>query len=174
MKIDIMQQAVTRCPEVSISSKRVQISSLLDSDSKVSLICHSYFKEHLLPRIETPVGEKADAHILLNLMVANDGQLPMKNYIKLDLNFLGLKVPNVGFLILKEPNRVLDKKHQTKPPGIIDWNLIWLIYKVFIEKNGGEKFNCFECMAGVNPLLFSQLCLYYYAEEVSKDHDYGV
>ena len=27
--------------------------------------------------------------------------------------------------------------------------------------------------AGVNPLLFSQLCLYCYAE-ISKEHDYGV
>ena len=163
-KIDILQQV--KCPKVSISSKGVQISSLLDSGSEVSLICHSYFKEHLLPRIDTPVVEKADAHILFNLMVANDGQIPVKNYIKLDINFLGLKVLNVGFLILEEPNRVLDKKHQTKLPGIIGWNLIWLTY-TFIEKYGGETFKSFECPAGVNPLLFSQHCLHHYAQ-VSK------
>ena len=67
----------------SLENKWVQISSLLDSGSEVSLICHSYFKEHLLPRIETPKGEKADAHTLFNLMVANDGQLPMKTYVEL-------------------------------------------------------------------------------------------
>ena len=43
----------------------------------------------------------------------------------------------------------------------------------FIEKYVGEKFNSFECLGGVNPLLFSQLGLYHYAE-VSKDHVYGV
>ena len=59
------------------------------------------------------MGKKADAHVLLNPTVANDGQLPMKTYIKLDVNFLGLKVPNVGFLILDDLNRVLDRKHQT-------------------------------------------------------------
>ena len=146
---------------------------MLDSGSKVSVICQSYFKEHLLPRIETPAGEIADAHILFNLTAANDGQLPMKNYIKLDINFLGLKVLNVGFFILVELNRFLDKKHQTKLPGIIGWNLIWLVYKAFTEKYVGEKFNSFECLAGVYPLLFSELCLYHYAE-VSKDHNYGV
>ena len=73
-------------------------------------------------------------------------------------------MPNVSFLILEEPNRVLDKKHQTKLPGIIGWNLIWLAYKVFTEKYGGERFNSFKCLAEVNPLLFSQLCLYHYAE----------
>ena len=33
----------------------------------------------------------------------------MKKYIELDINFFGLKVPNVGFLILEEPNQVLNK-----------------------------------------------------------------
>ena len=97
----------------------------------------------------------------------------MKTYIELDVNFLGLKVLNVGFLILEGPNRVLDKKHQTKLPGIIAWILIWLVCKVFVEKYRGEKCNSFECLEGVNALLFSQFCLYHYAE-VSKDHDYGV
>ena len=106
-------------------------------------------------------------------MVANDGQLPMKTYNKLDINFLELKVQNIGFLILKEPKKVLDKKHQTKLPGIIGWNLRRLMYHVFMEKYGGETFNTSECLGGFNPLLFSKLCLYHYTE-VSKDHDYGV
>ena len=96
-------------PKFSISSKGVQIPSLLDSGSEVSLIHYSHFKEHLLPKIEAPMGENSDAHILFNLTAANDGQLPVKKYIKLDINFWGLKVPNLGFLILEEPNRVLDK-----------------------------------------------------------------
>ena len=86
-KIEIMQQAVAKCPKMSISSKGVQIPSLLDMGSEVSLICYSHFKEHLLPKIEVPMGEKSDAHILFNLTAANDGQLPVKKYIKLDTNF---------------------------------------------------------------------------------------
>ena len=82
----------------------------MNSGSEVLLICYSHFKEHLLPKIEAPTGEKSDAHILFNLTAANDGQLPMKKYIELDINFLGLKVLNVGFVILEELNQVLDKK----------------------------------------------------------------
>ena len=172
-KTEIMQQAVAKSPKISISSMGVQIPSLLDSGSDVSLICYSCFKEHLLPKIETHMGGKSDAHILLNLTVANDGQLPMRKYVKVDVTFGGLKVLNVGFLIIDEPNRVLDNKHQTKLPGIIAWNLIWFTYEVFVDKYGEGKFNSFVCLVGVNPLLFSQLCLYYYAE-ISKEHDYGV
>ena len=82
-------------------------------------------------------------------------------------------MPNVGFLIIDEPNRVLDEKHQTKHPGIIGWNLKQLTYKVFVDKDGEGKFSSFECLVGVYPLLFSQFCLYYYAE-ISKEHDNGV
>ena len=48
-----------------------------------------------------------------------------------------------------------------------------LAYKVFTEKYGEEKFNSSECPVRVNPLLFSQLCLYHNAE-ISDDHDYRV
>ena len=146
---------------------------MLDSGSEVLLNHQSYFKEHLLPRIETPKGEKADAHVLFNLLAANDGWLPMKTYIELDTNVLGMKVLNVGFLILEGPNRVLERQHHTKIVGIIGWNWIWLMYQVFIEKYGGEIFNSFKCLRGVNPLLFSQLCLYHYAE-ISKEHNLGL
>ena len=67
---------------------------------------------------------------------------------------MGLKVPNVGVLIAEEPNQVLDKEHQTKLPGIVSWNLIWLSYNTFIEKYGTTGFNLFKCPEGVNPLLF--------------------
>ena len=42
-------------------------------------------------------------------MVANNGQIPMNMYTEIDVNILGLKVPNVGFLNLEEPNKVLEK-----------------------------------------------------------------
>ena len=50
------------------------------------------------------MGEKSDAHILFNIMAANDGQLPKEKYVELDINVLRLKVLNVSFLILEEPN----------------------------------------------------------------------
>ena len=172
-KMEIMQQAVAKCSKISVASMGVQIPCLLDSGSKISLIRHSYFREHLLPKIEMPMGEKSEAHTLFNLTAANDGQLPVRKYIELDVNFMGLKVSNVGFLIINEPSKVLEKKHHTKLPGIIGWNLIWLAFKVFKNKYGEESFNSFQCPIGVNPLLFSQLCQYNYAE-VAKDHDYRV
>ena len=46
------------------------------------------------------MSEKADAHSLFRLTVANDGQMPIKMYIELDLAFLeaqGAKCRHVNY-----------------------------------------------------------------------------
>ena len=67
---------------------------------------------------------------------------------------------------------MLDKEHQTKLPGILEWNLIWLYYNTFIEKYGKTGFDSFICPEGVNPLLFSQLCAFHYFD-VQKNQTLG-
>ena len=131
--------------------------------SEVTLLQQLYFDQHILPKIKLATGEKADAHNLFKLTVANDGQMPIKMYTELDLTFWGLKVLKVVILIAEEPNQVLDKRHQTRLPGIVEWNLIQLSYNVFIQKYGTTEFDSFMCPEGVNPLLFSQLCVFYYS-----------
>ena len=123
-KLEIMQRAVARSPKVCISAHGIQIPSLLDSGSDVMLLRQAYFEKHLLPKIQEATGKKAKVYQLFHLMVTNNGQLPVKMYTELDNNFLGLRVPNVGVLIVDDPTQVLDKKHQTKLPGIVGWNLI--------------------------------------------------
>ena len=158
-----MQRAVARSPKVYISAHGIQIPSLLDFGSDVMLLWQAYFEKHLLPKIQEATGEKAEAHQLFHLTVANNGQLPVKMYTELDINFPGLKVTNVGVLIVDDPTQVLDKKHQTKLPGIVGWNLIWLSYNTFVEQYGASGFDSFVCPEGVNPLLFSQLCVFHHS-----------
>ena len=135
-KLEIMQRAVASSPKVCISAHGIQIPSLLDSGSDVMLLRQAYFEKHLLPKIQAVTSEKAKTHQLFHLMVTNDGHLPVKMYTELDINFLGLKVPNVGVLIIDDPSQVLDKKHQSKLPGIVGWNLIQLFDNAFVENMG--------------------------------------
>ena len=137
---------------------------LLDSGNEVTLLRQSYFVHHLLPEIKSVTSEKADPHKLFNLTVANDWQLTIEMYTELDITFLGLNVPNVGMLVVEDPSLVLDKKHLSKPTGIVGWNLVWLSYIVFVEKYGTSGFSSFICPEGFNPLLFSQLCVYHYSD----------
>ena len=41
-----------------------------------------------------------------------------------------------------------------------------LAYQEFLKKYNIDVFKDFECLDGVNPLLFSQLCIYYYTDVV--------
>ena len=144
----------------------------MDSDSEVTLLWQSYFDQHILPKFNLATGEKANAHCLFKLTVANDGQMLLKMYTELALTFLGLRMLKVGVLIAEEPNQVLDKKHQTRLPGIIGWNLIWPSYDVFVQKYRTTGFDSFICPKGVNPLLFSQLCIFYYSN-IRKNNTLG-
>ena len=98
--------------------------------------------------------------------------MPIKMYTELDLTFLGLKVLKVGVLIAEELNQVLDTKHQTRLPGIIGWNLIQLSYDMFIKEYRTTGFDLFICPKGVNPLLFSQLCIFHHSN-VQKTNTLG-
>ena len=79
-KMEIMQCAVAKCPKVCISAHRIQIPSLLDSGSEVTLLQLLYFDQHILPKIKLATNEKANTHSLFKLTVANDGQMPIKMY----------------------------------------------------------------------------------------------
>ena len=68
-----MQCAVTKSPKVCINAQVIQIPSLLDLGSEVTLLRQSYFEKHLLPKIQAATSEKANAHKLFHLMVTNDG-----------------------------------------------------------------------------------------------------
>ena len=60
-KLEIIQCAVARSPEVCISAHGIQIPSLLDSGSDVMLLRQAYFEKHLLPKIQVATGEKGQS-----------------------------------------------------------------------------------------------------------------
>ena len=76
-----------KIPKVCISACGIQIPSLLDSGSEVTLLQQLYFNKHILPKIKLAMGEKADTHTLFKLTVVNDEQMPIKVYTKLDFTF---------------------------------------------------------------------------------------
>ena len=94
-------------------------------------------------------------------------------YTEVEITFLGLKVLNVDIFDIEDPSQVLDKKNQSKLPGIVGWNLVQLSYNTFVEKYGTSGFSSFTCMEGVDPLLFSMLCVYHYSD-IGKSSGLGV
>ena len=66
--------------------------------------------------------------------------------------------------MVKDPNELIETKKKTKLPSIIRWNLVKPTCQEFIKRYDIEVFNSFQCQQQIDPLLSSQLCVYYYTD----------
>ena len=79
-KLDILEKAVTPCPEINIQIKQQKSRSLLDSGSMVTLMTQSYFDKCLKRSIPEPSPEGINAHNLFNLKGVGENQVPLCRY----------------------------------------------------------------------------------------------
>ena len=112
------------------------------------------------------MGELSEAHSLFKLSAANNGVMPVSRYFEADVNLLGFRVPKVGFLVVKDPNTLLEPQHSTQLPGVIGCNLICLGCKEFGKLHGFECFENFQCPSSVHPVVFSQFCTFFHQERL--------
>ena len=75
----------------------------------------------------------------------------------MDLAFLGFRVPKVGFLGVKDPSENWTAWNHCMKPDKVGISGIH-------KKSPMEVFNNFQCPQNIDPLLFSQLCIYYYRD----------
>ena len=78
------------------------------------LICETYFNKYILPLLHGMVEELAEAHSLFQLSAANNQDMPVSKYFEADVTILGFCIPSVGFLVVKDPNTVLEPQHSTQ------------------------------------------------------------
>ncbi|XP_056609057.1 uncharacterized protein LOC130426352 [Triplophysa dalaica] len=92
------ERAVGTCPMVDLKIKGVSVSSLLDTGSQVSTIAESFFREHSF------VDERnvLSTSNWLKLTAANGLDIPYVGYVELDVEVMGMNLPECGFLIVKE------------------------------------------------------------------------
>ena len=110
------------------------MASLIDSGSMVSLVQQSYSDRNIKQNLGPARGLEATSHNLFDLKGANGGDILIMWYFKMDIAFLGLRVPKVWFSIVKDPSDLLENK-KTKLPGIMRGNLVKLAYQEFKKKH---------------------------------------
>ena len=99
----IMKWPVAKCPNVELKIMGKSVPSLLDSGSMVSLMWQDHFNRYFRLQLGPAEGSVADAHHLFDLTSASGGAIPLSRYVELDMEFLGLHVPRVRFLITQTP-----------------------------------------------------------------------
>ena len=126
MKQKGMQRAVLQCPAIPMDLLGQKVQSLLDSRSMVTLIREGYFTKNILPLLNKSSGELTEAHAMFWLSATNNEVMPVSKYSEADVTLLGFRIPWVGFLVLKDPNVLLEPQYSTQLPDVIRCNLIWL------------------------------------------------
>ena len=166
MKHKVMQRAVSQCPAVPMDLLSRQVPSLLDSGSMVTLIREGYFVKHIQPLLNKSSSKMAEAHSLFRQSAANNEVMPVSKYFEADVTLLGFRIPWVGFLVVKDPNVLLEPQHNSQLPGVIGCNLIQLGCEEFGRSYGFEAFEEFCCPESVHLVVFSQLCSHYHQSKL--------
>ena len=161
-KQQVLKRAVSQCPSITMELFDLKVLSLLDLGSMVTLIHENYFNKHILPLLCGTEEELTEAHSLLWLSTGNNQVMPVSKYFKADISLLGFNIPSVGFLVVKDPNTILEPQHSIQLLGLIGYNLIWLGCEEFGKVYGFEAFKNFSCPDKVHPLVFAQMCTLYH------------
>ena len=118
-KHKVMQRAVSQCPAIPMDLLGQKVPSLLDSGSMVTLICEGYFTKNIQPLLNKSSSKLAKAHSMFWLSAANNEIMPVSKYFEADVTLLGFRIPQVGFLVVKDPNVLLEPQYSTQLPGVI-------------------------------------------------------
>ena len=156
-------------PGNQMSVKGKPTRSLLDSGSEVTLINESYYKEHIEHHLLPSSGSYNNSHNLFSLQGVEEGNVPLSKHFRVRYRSGGQIVHRVGILVTKDKVPLVDSKgRKAKTPALLSSNLIQIAVNEFCETFGEECLRLFECPAGISPLWFSTLCLYYYAHVHKK------
>ena len=132
----------------------------------MTLIQEGYFVKHIQPLLSKSSSKMAEAHSLFWLSAANNEVMPVSKYFEADVTVLGFQIPWVGFLVVKDPNVLLEPQNNTQLPGVIGCNLIQIGSEEFGRSFGYEAFEEFCCPESVHPAVFSQLCSQYHQSKL--------
>ena len=160
-----MEQVVAPCPEITMIIKGHKVWALLDMGSQVTLMNESYFLQNIKQLLPTVDKDNLNAHKLFDLGGVEDGCVPLTKYFLVDIQVSGRLIQDIGILIKKDNILLTDTKGKTtRTPTILGCNLIWKGVEKFIRDHSETCLELFECPTGVDPLHFSTLCVYFYAE----------
>ena len=124
MKQKVMQRAVLHCPAIPMDLLGRKVPLWLNSGSMVTLIHEGYFTKNIQQLLGKSSGKLSKVHSMFRLSATNNEVMPVSKYFEADVTLLGFRIPWVGFLVVKDPNVLLEPQHSTQLPGVTRCNLI--------------------------------------------------
>lgn len=129
-KGSILHNAVGECPEAMVRLSGVEVRCLLDRGAQVSTIVESFYKEQLSGKIDL-VNVKS----YFRIYAANGEDIPFVGYVELDLVLNGNTLPDMGFLVVKDPEDRHMLERKKKVPIVIRSNIFRDLKKASLFDN---------------------------------------
>ena len=85
----------------------------------VMLVHEGYFTKNILPLLQGTASDVTEAHSLFWLSAANNQVMLVSKYFEADVNLLGFRILCIGFLLVKDPNTLLEPQHNTQLLGLV-------------------------------------------------------
>ena len=133
VKTKLFNKTVAKCPEVKISIEGVPINCLVDTESEVTTVTESFFKELL--------QAKPKLHEITKWMRirGNNLDIPVLGLMKVELKAFGKKLSDVGVLVVKDPVEHDGKVRKEKIPGILGSNVFEILNSMSKTEEGSVK-----------------------------------
>lgn len=119
---EILQKAVGKCPEKTVKLEGSSCRCLIDTGSEVSTISESFFHDLLQSK-----PALHDVTKWLRVSGANHLDVPVVGYIQVTVEIDGETIPDVGFLVVKDPTDEHSKRKKLQVPGILGSNTFSLL-----------------------------------------------
>lgn len=120
-------KAVGECPVDTVWLGGVDVPCLLDSGSEVSTITEVFFNEHFCTQGKTLLPPSD----WLRITAANGLEIPYVRYIELDVEALGVMIPQRGILVVKSPASKETRQRKKITPGLIGMDIITQMQELF-------------------------------------------
>ena len=129
-KSDVLQRAVGKCPEITVSIEGTPCLCLLDTGSEVSTVTESFFRDLLQGK-----PQLHDVTKWMRVTGANHLEIPCIGYMEINVEAYGKAIEKVGFLVVKDPIDKISVARKSRVPGLLGSNF----FALFKEQVGPEK-----------------------------------
>ena len=119
---EILQKAVGKCPEKIVKIEGSPCCCMIDTGSEVSTVSESFFRNLLQSK-----PALHDVTKWLRVSGANHLDVPIVGYIQVAVEMEGEVIPEVGFLVVKDPADEHSKRKKLQVPGILGSNIFSLL-----------------------------------------------
>jgi transposase InsO family protein len=124
----LIARAIGKCPEANILLGTVEIQCLLDTGAQVSTVTESWYRQH------SGEDELLDVSTFIKITAANGLQIPFIGYIERPVTVLGHTIPNVGFLVVRDPVDTPLEQRKIDVPGVLGSNVLRVVNNELIGK----------------------------------------